>query len=526
MRPNDREPSNIVPVDLCSLLPMRPFDEVRARFWGESPPRKKKRRRHVVEHVVRVVVELPNLPSGQFVTQIPLTQRVTYDPVERMDPAPVTSAGMDAVAGRIKPARSSIVAAIEDWQADMERRGCAPGSVSRFGRAARLLCEYAGWATAADINLVDTQKYLAAQRKAGWSGTTHDGAVSALRCWSRFLFQRGEITSNVLELLEASGESGGQGARALTTDEARALVRAARERALRNGRDRSNAALCYITLCHTGLRHAELAALTWGNLDFETGVVITDPAWAKNGRRDTIPMHPELVGLLNEHRKCVKDTPESRVFPSVPNRVTWGQDREAAGIRALDARGRPVSMHSCRKYLATMLDRTGASPGVASRILRHAENLTQARYIDPSLNEEVAAVTALPNLWTEIKTVLLDSGKEIVDSDSARSTMRPLTIPTSSDSAARLSGSVSQLSRVAGRAVDPDKSVERPDVSGRRGVSVPDQGIRTGNGHFSTGADGRVDSDLLDALEAQATVTQRLIGLLRKEHPRDQFPPS
>lgn len=304
------------------------------------------------------------------------------------------------VAGRIDPVPCSISRALADWQADMERRGCKETSVKTFGKHVTRLIEHTGWSSPDQIDLRGAMEYLGAKRKAGWSGTTHDGAVSALRNFGAFLYKTGVLTANPLEHLEASGETGGQGARALNLDEARALVRTARDRALRTGKDKSCAALFYLTLLHTGLRHAEASALLWGDLDLdgETPVLVSNPAWSKNGRRELVPLHPELLALLREHRKGVKNGRENKVFPHSPNRHTWDVDREAAGIKRVDARGRQASYHSTRKYIATMLDRTGASPGVVSRILRHADTLAEARYIDHDLCAEVEAVQRLPNL--------------------------------------------------------------------------------------------------------------------------------
>lgn len=416
------------------------------------------------------------------------------------------------IAGKIDPAPCSITRAVADWQADMERRGCKAGSVKTFGTHATRLIEFAGWSSPDQIDLRTTIEYLSAKRKSGWSGTTHDGAVSALRNFGAFLFKTGSLKANPLEHLEASGETGGQGARALTLDEARALVRAARERALRTGKDKSSAALFYMTLLHTGLRHAEAAALLWGDVDLDskTPVLVSNPAWSKNGRRELVPLHSELHTLLRTHRKTVRDGRENKVFPHAPNRHTWDVDREAAGIKRIDARGRQASYHSTRKYLATMLDRTGASPGVVSRILRHADTLAEARYIDHDLSAEVAAISALPAIEPKNGGNTLEDVCSSADTSRAEE-VRPMVAfqnhkSTSKPAQAHSRPQQSTRDR-AGFDLDFSSVPLSPDTAAQN------RAVEHGNGQSRACA----QSSLIAALEAQARAVLAMCEALRKE---------
>lgn len=122
------------------------------------------------------------------------------------------------VAGKIEPAPCSITRAISDWQSDMERRGCKNTSVRSFGKQVTRLVEHAGWSSPDQITLAGAIEYLSARRKAGWSGPTHDGAVSAMRNFGAFLTKTGVLAANPLEHLEASEETGGQGARYIDHD--------------------------------------------------------------------------------------------------------------------------------------------------------------------------------------------------------------------------------------------------------------------------------------------------------------------
>jgi len=76
-------------------------------------------------------------------------------------------------------------------------------------------------------------------------------------------------------------------------------------------------------------------------------------------------------------------------------------DRETAGVVLPEGSHGMYGMKSFRKWFATELDRLGASKGTTSRLLRHSDTLAEARYIQPSIEAEVSAIRALPDLWPE-----------------------------------------------------------------------------------------------------------------------------
>jgi integrase len=309
----------------------------------------------------------------------------------------------------------SIPSAVEAWGRDMARRGCRAQSFARYKEAVEKCAAHAGWSTVTDINLAGAIDYLGVMREGRWGGTTHDWNASALRSFSKFLHKTERLEANVLEHLESCGDPGEPGSRALTTDEVRAIVKAAHERARYDKRARGNAALYYAFLCKTGLRAAEAAKIRWKDIDLHGAppAIYTDPSWAKNRKRQRVVLNAELVALLVEHRKTVIDRPDSRIFPQCPNRHTWQKDREAAGIKRTDARNRDATMHSCRKWLDTELDRLGVAIGVRRRIIRHAGGIDD-RYLDPQAEAETLAVSQLPNIWpTDAKNNLIGTAKSV-----------------------------------------------------------------------------------------------------------------
>ncbi len=120
-----------------------------------------------------------------------------------------------------------------------------------------------------------------------------------------------------------------------------------------------------------------------------------------------LALAPELVGLLraylamdDEARRENDDpaTPESLVFGMMPSRLSFTRDRDQAGVPAVDSRGRPLSLHSARKWFATEMTRAGVAEKLVDKLMRHAGR-PEHRYYDPPLDDQAEALARLPRLW-------------------------------------------------------------------------------------------------------------------------------
>jgi hypothetical protein len=209
----------------------------------------------------------------------------------------------------------------------------------------------------------------------------------------------------------------------------------------------------------------------------------------------------------------VKNNRENKVFPHAPNRHTLDVDREAAGIKRIDARGRQASYHSTRKYLATMLDRTGASPGVVSRILRHADNLAQARYIDKDLCAEVKAMQALPYLDVKNAGNALEERSASADTLGAEVDPMKNQPPTTTrpSSAVRTRKSADFSNRSSERTALDRLEFSSAPLS--QDTAVRSSAFRHENGQSRACA----QSPLIAALEAQARAVIAMCEALREE---------
>jgi len=164
----------------------------------------------------------------------------------------------------------------------------------------------------------------------------------------------------------------------------------------------------------------------------------------------------------------------------------------------------------CSITRAVMLDRTGASPGVVSRILRHADTLAEARYIDHDLSAEVAAISALPALDQKNEHFPLEHRSASADTSRAEE-VRPMVAfqnhkSTSTPAQAHSRPQQSTRDR-AGFDLDFSSVPPSPDTAAQN------RAVEHGNGQSRACA----QSSLIAALEAQARAVLAMCEALRKE---------
>ncbi len=261
--------------------------------------------------------------------------------------------------------------------------------------------------------------------------------------------------------------------RALTVDEFKRLLRAARIRPLleaktiRKGSNKGKQtasvkpevcqrlemlgmerALIYKTLALTGLRKSELSSITIGQLDLEspTSYISLHAADEKNRKGSEVPLNEDLSCDLREwvSRKLkVAQDAAKRELRAIPMRLSHGTqlfripkaltrvldaDLKWAGIDKTDLRGRTVDIHALRMTFGTWLSLNGVAPRTAQAAMRHSDiDLTMNVYTDPKLLDVTGAVNALPSLP-------LDGEREVTEQQATgtvdeRRTLAPLLAP-------------------------------------------------------------------------------------------------
>jgi len=143
----------------------------------------------------------------------------------------------------------------------------------------------------------------------------------------------------------------------------------------------------YLFAALTGLRRSELAGLRWRDYRRDEGTIVVPASLSKSRVEAELPLHPEAIEAI-ESLRGGEETPQGRVFQSMPPAKLFYRDLAAAGIQAIDATGRPVEdaggtvvdFHSLRGTAATVLVRAGVKPLHLKRLMRHADIKTTDRH--------------------------------------------------------------------------------------------------------------------------------------------------
>lgn len=195
--------------------------------------------------------------------------------------------------------------------------------------------------------------------------------------------------------------------RALTAEEVIKLVQSARNSGEKiQCFDGETRARIYYLAYFTGLRRRELASLTPESfkLNAPQPMVTVEAACSKHRKKDTLPLHPELVAMLRVWLTEVK--PGEKLFPKLDKRRTWRMvklDLERAGIPYETPEGTADFHAAGRHTYITELLRSGVSLVEARELARHSDVRMTMKYTHIGLEDQAQAVAKLPSLSGPVK---------------------------------------------------------------------------------------------------------------------------
>lgn len=151
----------------------------------------------------------------------------------------------------------------------------------------------------------------------------------------------------------------------------------------------------FMFCCFTGLRHGDMAALTWGDIQkTDLGEVIHIPSMQKT-------KHPAIVPLGNKAREWMPERgdakPEDRVFPNAP--LLCNADRALKHMAKRAEIDKVVSFHMSRHTFATMTLTAGSDLLTTSKLLGHSSVQTTTIYADVVMETKVDAVNLVRGLF-------------------------------------------------------------------------------------------------------------------------------
>ena len=305
------------------------------------------------------------------------------------------------VAGSINPEKTPIQLAVDDWLENMQRRRKKPKSIAAFRQVVTLAMRECEWQTPADITFKSIDTWMTETAKAkGWKGATYNRNLCVFRSFTRRLHKCGLLPHDIMaDAVRAEEDDSGDGARAATLEEAKALLMRAWVRELNDKRCRGNRRLYFACNFALGLRLDEPARWRRKHVQVFCDQPFIDwkPDINKGRKRRIQPVPMWLAQDLREHMKSLPDDPEALVFPVVPNKATFEADRKAAGITKEDSRGRTFSSHSARKFFRTYLRHVAKiNEEVVNYLMRHTVSVAE-RY-DDCPQAIIDAANAIPDL--------------------------------------------------------------------------------------------------------------------------------
>jgi integrase len=275
---------------------------------------------------------------------------------------------------------------VDGYVADLKALGRSTDHVRHVDTRLRRLMRECKWQNLREATADSFLRWRTEQKKSPKTINEYQAALSAMFSWLR---KQNRIAANPFEFVSKVDARGKESfhRRALNDDEARQLLAGQRKS-------------LYLLALHTGLRRGEINALRWGDLhlDVANPFYAVPVAKSKSRKEKPLPLHPELVKVLQAMKSARKVTPETLVFPErVPAMKVIRADFKTAGIPLVDERGHRVDFHALRMTYITRLQRAGVSPREAMELARHSDmRLTMKTYTDAAQLPLAATVRGLP----------------------------------------------------------------------------------------------------------------------------------
>lgn len=317
---------------------------------------------------------------------------------------------------------------LQDWRLSLSAKNDCQSHIKQEVNKISRTMEACGFKTWSDISASRLEAYLAELRGSpgkGISIRTSNGYLGAFRSFVRWAVKDRRLAESPIEHLSPLNAKTDlrHPRRALSTEELRRLMAAARSGPDFQKISGPERALLYRLAAETGFRAKELRSLTRSSFNLKgkpptITVAIED---AKNKREDTMPLRPETALVLQDH--LAMKFPQAKAF-NIPNRDYTAEmmrfDLEAAGIPYKDEAGRYADFHSLRHTFGTSLAAAGVHPKVAQDLMRHSTiGLTMDIYTHTALASRSEALAALPDLDIPSQETARATGTDDIDTDLA-----------------------------------------------------------------------------------------------------------
>ncbi len=407
------------------------------------------------------------------------------------------------------------------YEEHLHGKGVTEQRVRTVRQRFNAIADWAGWTHLADLTGEDLERFLRHQAEdqqmgAGSRNGYREAAV-AFANWAKRTKRLPENPFDDVPKADANVDCR-RCRRAMSEDELRRLLDAAqrrplheallirrgkrkgelgakvsearRERLTRLGRER---AMIYKTLALTGLRRNELASITVGQADLESGRprLYLHARDEKSRRGSTIPLRSDLADDLRAHiadRLAQKRQEARKVGEAIPTSLepsepllrlpegmlrVFDRDLAFAGIPKKDSRGWTLDLHALRKTYGTLLSKGGVPLRTAQAAMRHSDpSLTANVYTDPQLLDVAGAHDSLPVLSLDAQA----TERQRATGTTASATLAPMLAPGSGQKGHSVGSTGRSRQDSPQNRPDPHTGVSAFKCNEKRPLSSPDNG--------------------------------------------------
>ena len=314
-------------------------------------------------------------------------------------------AGLQREPNLLEPSKADIEGYLGDYGASLATRGVTKKHIQLALSRIRKVVAGCGFRAIRDISPEAVEGYLGERRSTEDLGSrTFNHYVQTMDSFCRWLVVKRHLRTNpLLGMARLNAEADVRHKRrALSTDELSRVIQGARksEKTVENYGGEMRAR-CYLFSYFTGLRRREMGSLTQDNFDLahDPPILRLEAACSKHRRADVLPLHPQLLVELKQWLDELE--PGERLFPGFEKKKAWlmvKKDLERVGIAYRNEQGVADFHAAGRHSYITGLVRSGAKLADARELARHRDIRMTMRYTHIGLDDQAAALSALPDI--------------------------------------------------------------------------------------------------------------------------------
>ncbi len=331
---------------------------------------------------------------------------------------------------------------IDDYKVSMKSKGDTALHIKREVAKITKVFDYCNFCKLSDITLDRVQRYLNSRIEEGRRARTVNSDLVAMKTfcnWAVYVERMAENPLVRLRKLKISGEC----RRALTHDEYMTFLAATETGGDFRCMSGKDWALLFRLAAETGYRWNELRSLVraqFHDLESETPSVSIKGEDTKNDRDHIQPLTRDTALLLRDH--LALKLPAAKAFDMPASDCGAKVVRHylrLAGIEYVDSRGLKFDFHALRGQLASTLARSGVSPTIAHKVMRHSDiNMTLKYYTHLSLEDSREAINKLPEVNiaadSQLKTGTCDAADPSLESHENFCRISAKSLPNCADS--------------------------------------------------------------------------------------------